>query len=213
MASSSAFGAARSRIQSKTRPRIAYAGIVGPVEKTIVCAVRIALPCRSEMPGSIVTEYAVFGRKSRRGLTSIRFRLQRARGRPALPGSFGETIKRFSRPLAALEPPPPPPPPGSLTTASKVNVTLRSRTFTAPESGVTLTIVGGVVRNGPPGGEPMFAQALKTMTHAAATPARARRAASDRTASVLCPGAAGAARSILQVCAVRPRRCPQALSR
>ena len=51
--------------------------MVGPVEKITVCPVFLALLRRSEIPGRIVSEYAVFGRKPRRGEISMRLRRQR----------------------------------------------------------------------------------------------------------------------------------------
>src|SRR4051794_30574901 len=74
--------AGRSAAQSNTCPTTLNGGKVGPVEKAIVRVSFRALPRRSTNPGSIVTRYAVFGRKPFLGRTSTRVRCQDTTGSP-----------------------------------------------------------------------------------------------------------------------------------
>src|SRR5206468_9828333 len=63
-----------------------------------------------------------------------------------------------SRPPA---PPPPPPPPAISSTTSSNWITASPRRLgtTAPDSGLTRTILGGSLSGGPPGGVPTLAHA------------------------------------------------------
>ena len=74
-------------------------GIVGPVEKTTVRPSRERLPRRSPMPGVIVSEYAVLGRKPSRGRTAMRLRCHATRGSPSR-GEMTTSASSATRPAS-----------------------------------------------------------------------------------------------------------------
>src|SRR5450756_1216712 len=108
-----------------------------PVLKANVRARVITLPRRSLTPGTMVRAYAVFGRKPLRGRTLTAVRCQSTFASP----SDGESSMTAPRSLPVRG--------RSLTTLLNVTVTFLLRTLVAPESGVTLRMIGAVWSSGP----------------------------------------------------------------
>src|SRR5207244_130114 len=90
------------------------------------------------------------------------------------PAAGDNTIWR-ARPVTAAAPPPPPPPPprdpgiSSITSSNSMTASPFHPGTTAPDSGMTRTIWGGVVWGGPPGGSPWRAHAAPPAPSAATT--------------------------------------------
>ena len=145
-ASINARGAGFSASQSKTMPRTWPRAMVGPVENTNVRPSESTFPSRSESPGSMVTEYVVFGRKPPGGLTEICVRRHDTPGLPWL-GEIRKSEARSAAPCGR-----------SPTTSSNWKVTPPARTLTALVSGRTRRIFGPSKSSGPPGGVPGDAQ-------------------------------------------------------
>src|SRR5450432_3715552 len=136
-ASTIAFGAGCPAGQSKTTPEIDWLAISGPVENTSWYPNFSALPRRSEIPGSMITVYVVFGFQSLCPRTEIRVRCHPTRGAP----SRGEMSTSASSELA--------PDGRSVSTSSYWKFTSFSETLRAFESGVVLRSLGGILSGGP----------------------------------------------------------------